>query len=95
MKQQTEETIVKGHVKEYLAIKGIFNYPLVQGLGAYRGVPDRVMHYKGQVHYLEIKKPDGKLSVYQQMFQGQCHVDDIPYHVIRSLEDIQLVIEEG
>jgi len=49
MKQQTEETIVKGHVKEYLAIKGIFNYPLVQGLGAYRGVPDRIMHFRGEV----------------------------------------------
>ena len=56
----TEETDLKSAVKQYLDLKGIFNYHLLQGLGAYKGLPDRVMHYKEKVHYLEIKKPKGK-----------------------------------
>ncbi len=37
------ETHIKGQIKDYLAALSIFNFPLVQGLGAYKGVPDRVM----------------------------------------------------
>ncbi len=89
----TEETSLKSVIKEYLAIRGIFNFPLLQGMGAFKGLPDRVMHFDGRVHYLEIKKPKGRLSPYQEAFQDQCKADEIPYHVIKSLEDLQEIIE--
>ena len=91
----TPETQLKSNVKEYLSIMNIFHYPILQGLGAYKGLPDMAIHRNGHVEYLEIKTPKGKLSVYQEMFQGQCHVDGIPYHVIRGLDDIMLVIGVG
>ena len=89
----TEETDLKSIIKEYLLIKGVFSYPLLQGIGSYKGLPDRVMHTFGGVHYLEIKRPKGRLSPYQEAFKDQCKADEIPYHVIKSLEDLQEIIE--
>ena len=87
------ETALKRQIKEYLDIKGIFNYPLLQGMGAFKGLPDRVMHFKGHVVYLEIKKPKGKLSVHQEAFQLTCFTDGITYLIIRSLDDIMNYVE--
>ena len=92
MKLAITETGIKNMVKDYLAIKGIYNYPILQGLGAHRGVPDRIMHYQDRVHYLEIKVPGGKLSEYQEAFRLHCAEDNIPYHVITSLEDLQAIV---
>ncbi len=89
----TEETDIKHAVKQYLDIKGIFSYPLLQGLGAYKGLPDRAMHFKGRVVYLEIKKPKGKLSIHQEAFGLTCFTDGIEYLVIRSLDDIMNYVE--
>ena len=88
----TQETDLKALIKDYLNVRGIFHYPLTQGLGSYRGLPDRVMHYEGKTHYLETKKASGQLSVYQLAFQEQCKADGIPYHVIRSLDDLRCII---
>jgi len=92
MKQRYTETDLKALIKEYLDLRGIFHFPLTQGLGSYRGLPDRVMHYEGRVHYLEIKKPNGVLSAYQQAFQEQCQGDGISYHVIKSLADLAEIL---
>lgn len=83
------ERDLKLQIKEYLAIKGIFNFPLVQGLGAYRGAPDRIMHLNGKAVYLEIKLPKGKMSDHQLAFQKQCESDGIDYRIIKSIEDLQ------
>ena len=88
----TEETDIKSAVKDYLAIKGIFSWHILQGLGAFKGAPDRAMHFNGVV-YLEVKKPKGKLSLHQKIFQAQCKDDGIPYLVIRSLDDIMNYVE--
>ena len=84
----TEETDLKLAVKQYLDLLGIFNYHVLQGLGAYKGLPDKVMHYNGKVVYLEIKKPTGKLSIHQEAFRLTCFTDGIDYKVIRSLDDL-------
>jgi len=89
----TEETSLKKTVKDYLDLRGIFNYALLQGLGSYPGLPDRGMHFLGRVHYLEIKAKKGKLSPNQLVFQEHCRMDVVEYHVIRSLEDIQAIVE--
>ena len=83
------ETDLKQQLKDYLSVKGIFNYHLLQGIGSYKGIPDRILHYGGRVIYLEIKKPGGKLSKYQVVFEQQCCLDDIRYVVVHSLEELQ------
>ena len=91
MKQS--ETDLKRTLKDYLALKGIFSWPVTQGIASYRGAPDRVMHLNGRVVYLEIKLPKGKMSDNQLDFQAQCKDDHISYVVIRSLEDLQDLVE--
>jgi len=87
------ETHLKSQIKDYLALRRIFNFQITQGLGSYRGAPDRVMHLDGRVHYLEIKLPAGKMSDWQLAFQKQCEQDGIPYHIIRQLEDLDAIID--
>ena len=82
------ETSLKSQLKDYLALRGIYSWPVTQGLGSHRGAPDRVMHFQGRVHFLEIKLPTGKMSEYQIAFQEQCRQDGIPYHVVHSLEEL-------
>ena len=93
------ETHIKSQIKDYLAIKNIFNYPVLQGMGAYKGIPDRILHYRGRVIYLEVKTQTGKLSPAQEEFCWQCANDGIDYWVVRSIEDLEthleLVIKEG
>ena len=91
---KVNETHIKGAVKDYLAFKGIFNYHVLQGLGAYKGSPDRIMHHRGKVVYLEIKTSGGKLSEHQEAFQSHCAHDGIDYWVIRSIEDLMKCLEE-
>jgi len=94
------EAEIKRQVKDFLAIKGIFNFPLTQGMASYRGLPDRVMHLKdkdgsrARVVYLEIKREGGKLSEHQLAFKEQCLRDGIDYFVVQKLEDLLEIIEE-
>ncbi len=90
---RTTENDIKAQVKDLLAIKGIFNYPLLQGMASYPGLPDRVMHYQGKVVYLEIKRPGGKLSKYQEKFRDQCRADGIPYWVVVDIEELDAVMQ--
>ena len=84
----TEESKLKKQIKDYLAIRGIFNYHILQGLGAFKGIPDRILHWKGKVIYLEIKAPKGKLSPNQEAFKSQCEKDGIDYLMIKDLDEL-------
>lgn len=88
MKQKVSENHIKAQVKDFLAIKHIFSFPIMQGLGSYAGVPDRVLHFRGRVIYLEIKKPGGKMSENQLAFQEQCRKDGITYWCVDSSEEL-------
>ena len=89
------ESMIKSQIKDLLALKGIFSFPVTQGLGSYRGIPDRCMHYRGKVVFLEIKTPAGKLSEHQEAFWRQCLDDKVAYWVIRSIEDLESHLQEG
>ena len=82
------ETQLKRQVKDYLNAKGIFNFHITQGIACYKGIPDKIYHYRGEVIYLELKREGGKLSEYQKEFQRQCALDGIKYFVIRNLDEL-------
>lgn len=84
----TPETRLKRSCKQFMSIHCIFNFPITQGLGCYRGAPDIVAHHRGRVVYLEIKTPTGRLSNYQEQFKVQCERDGIEYHVVRDVYDL-------
>jgi len=82
------ENHIKRQVKDLLSALGIFNYHVLAGLGAFPGLPDRVMHYKGRVIYLELKSATGKMRDAQVRFQEQCRQDGIDYWVIRDADEL-------
>ncbi len=85
------ETEIKKECIKFLKKLGIFNYAIPAGYFSKRGLPDRVMHYRGVV-YLEFKAEKAKQSEDQINFQKQCEIDMIPYHLIRGVEDLKKIL---
>lgn len=83
------ETDLKNQIKDYLAIRRIFNFPLTAGIASYKGQPDRILFYKNQAVFCEIKKPNGKLSEHQIKFMDNCKLNGIEYWVIRDLCELE------
>ncbi len=84
----TEETQIKHQIKDYLDLKGIFHFPILQGLGAAKGIPDRIAVKDGKFYAIEVKAPNGRLSPHQQQFREQVwHAGGI-YIEARSVEDV-------
>lgn len=84
----TPENIVKRQIKDYLWIKGWFNFPLLQSLGSYPGAPDRIAIKDGRVLFLEIKAPKGKQSPYQKRFEKYITHCGGEYLLARCVEDV-------
>jgi len=82
-----ERDILK-QVRQYLRLKGWLVYRMQQGLGAHRGFPDLVAAKDGQVLFIEVKTPKGRLSGYQEQFRDEIRAQGLRYIVVRSVEDI-------
>jgi len=91
----TPENIVKRQIKDYLWLRGWFNFPLLQSLGCYPGAPDRIAIKDGRVLFLEIKSPTGKQSPYQKRFEKYITQCGGEYLLARCVEDVMNVIEGG
>ena len=90
-KKKLSETDIRGQIKEYLQWNGWFVYYNLQGLGCYPGLSDLVAIKNGKVVHLEIKKPAGRQSQKQKMFQENIERHGGVYEVARSLEDAQRI----
>ncbi len=86
----TKETALKQAAKDYLAIMGIESIPILQGLGAVKGIPDRIAIYKGRFIALEFKRPGGKLSDHQEKMKGRIEYAGALWWTI---DDIQQLID--
>lgn len=88
----TEETAIKHQIKDYLKLKGIFYWYNLQGMGAYKGIPDMCAVKDGVIYGIEVKRPKGKQSENQLEFEGKFNTAGGKYIVARSLEDIMSVL---
>ena len=94
--EKITENDVKRAIKGMLDSFGIWNFPITQSLGSYKGIPDRFAIHKGVVYAIEVKRPKGsRLSDSQKEFQelwrkhyDYYHVQDTTYIVARSAEDV-------
>ena len=85
----TPETIVKNEVKDWLNIKGWFNFPILQGLGSYKGISDKIAVKDGIVLFIETKSEKGKLTPDEEQFMRDI-VEHGGHHIIaRGYEDIE------
>ena len=86
------ENDIKRQVKDLLSLKGYFHFHILQGLGAYRGIPDIIAIKNNRVLFLEIKRPKGKQSEYQKQFQLFIEGQGGEYYIVKSLEDLVEII---
>jgi hypothetical protein len=93
--KQTPENIIKKQIKDYLNVRGWFNFPVLQGLGSHPGIPDRIAIKDGRVLFIEIKSPRGNLSEPQKKFGETIRIHGGHYIVARGFEDIHKAIEGG
>ena len=93
------ETHIKQQIRDYLKIQGFFTFPIVQGLGAAKGIPDRMAFKNDRALLIEVKTFKGKLSPEQAEFKKSIEMESgkhIRYILARSLEDVmQVVMDMG
>jgi len=88
----TPETQLKSQIKDYLDLRGVFHFPILQGLGAAKGIPDRIAVKDGRFIAIEVKAPNGRLSTYQELFRDRLTQAGGVYIEARSLEDVMRIL---
>ena len=86
------ENDIKLQVKQYLSLRGWFHFPILQGLGSFDGIPDRIAIKDGRTIYLEVKKPGGKQSPAQIDFEKNIVYQKGEYYLIDNLDDLIRII---
>ena len=86
------ENDVKKQVKDYLSVKGYFHFYMLAGMGAYKGIPDIIAIKNNRVLFLEIKRPSGKQSEHQKVFQENIEGQGGEYYIVKSLDDLIKII---
>ncbi len=85
----TPETALKHAAVQYLRLQGWLTYPVVQqGIGAVRGMPDRVAIKAGRTIWLEFKAPRGRVSPEQEERFAEMRAAGAEVYIVRALEDL-------
>lgn len=85
----TEETALKKQIKDYLKLYGFFVFHIVQGLGAYKGIPDLCAVGYGLTLFVEVKTKKGRQSEYQKKFEDDIWTHGGHYILSKCCEDIK------
>jgi Holliday junction resolvase len=83
------ETDIRRQIQDYLRIRGWFVFYILQGLGAYKGIPDLIAVKNGRVLFIELKTPRGRQSDYQKQFQADLEAAGGEYILCRGADDLQ------
>ena len=94
LRKKISENEIKKQVKQYLTLMGWFHFHILQGLGAFIGIPDRIALKGGRVLFLEIKKPGGKLSPGQIIFRDMILSHGGEYYKIDDLDRLIDIIKQ-
>jgi Holliday junction resolvase len=88
-KQRLTETDIRRQVTDYLQLRQYFCFYVLQGLGAYKGIPDLIAVKDGRVLFIELKTPRGRQSEYQRKFQADLEAAGGEYVLCRGVDDLQ------
>ena len=91
-KFKLSENDIKTQVKQYLDLRGWYHFPILQGLGSFDGIPDRIAIKDGRTLYLEIKKPSGTQSPAQIDFERNIKLQKGEYYLIDDLDSLIKII---
>jgi len=92
--KKISENEIKKQVKQYLTLMGWFSFHILQGLGSFLGIPDRIAIKGGRVLFLEIKKPGGKLSPGQIIFRDMILSHGGEYYKVDDLDSLIDIIKQ-
>lgn len=87
--KKTPENLVKKECNDWLDVMGFFHFPILQGLGAYKGIPDRIAMKDGVVLFIEYKGPKGTMSSDQIQFASDTAISDCNYVLAKNYKDIE------
>ena len=82
------ETDIRRQVQDYLRWRNWFVFYVLQGLGAYRGIPDLIAVKCGRVLFIELKTARGRQSVHQVKFQADLEAAGGEYILCRGADDL-------
>lgn len=85
------ESDVKKLTRDYMQIKGWFIFPILQGLGAHKGISDFIAIKAGRTVYLETKSPAGKQRPGQVIFQAEIEAKGGEYFLVDCFADLQKI----
>ena len=88
-KPKITETDIRRQVTDYLQLRQYFCFYVLQGLGAYKGIPDLIAVKNGRVLFIELKTPRGRQSEYQRKFQADLEAHGGEYVLCRGVDDLQ------
>lgn len=94
MRIKVTENDIKKVIKDWLAIKRIFSFHILQGLGCFLGIPDRIAIYKGRIICIEVKTEKGTQSKWQLLFQQNVEASGGIYILARGVDDVIKIIEK-
>ena len=92
--QQPSETLILHNIRQVLRWHGFYVIRIQQGLGCHKGISDLIAVREGQVYFVEIKKPSGKLSDYQEKFRQEIERRHGKYIVLKSVEEAEEFIRQ-
>jgi hypothetical protein len=91
---QQPETKIKNEIKKWLNLFNWFCFPILQGMGAYKGISDIIAIKNGTVLFIEVKTPKGKQSEYQMKFEDMIKNYGGHYLIARSYRDVEDYIND-
>jgi len=86
--KKISENDVKKLTRDYMRIKGWYIFPILQGLGAKKGISDFIAIKAGRTVYIETKSPVGKQRPAQIEFQADIEAHCGEYFLIDCYEDL-------
>ena len=87
------ETDILQQLREVLRLHGWFVIRNHMGLGTHRGMTDLTAIRGGQVWWIEVKKPGGRISPDQERFRDDVKAHGGNWIVAKSLDDIAILVE--
>ena len=91
-KLKISENEIKKLTKDYLNIRGWYHFHILQGMGAFKGIPDIIAIKGGRVLFIECKTIKGRQSDHQIEFQRNIEYQGGEYVLVDCLEKL---IERG
>ncbi len=88
MKAKITESDITRQIRDYLKACKIFHWKVWQGLGSEKGVADIIGIYRGIPLAIEVKAPNGKLSVSQDAFLANFKREGGVAIIARSVDDV-------